>query len=71
MKIYRVTYEEIDTDDKWNEKENIKMIVQCMISPYELAMYDEKYQTEYKELVKNKVFREITKRVFPNGYSDG
>ena len=54
----------IDTEDKWNDGENIKIVSERAISPYELSMFTEKYQEEYKNLTRQKVFDEVTKRVF-------
>ena len=64
MKIFRLVYEEIDTDDKWNEKENIKMKSQQTLSPYELSMYDEKYQAMLKIETKRRVWEELMEKVF-------
>lgn len=64
MKIFRLVYQEIDTEDKWNDGENIKIVSQRAITPYELSMFTEKYQEEYKNLTRHMVFDEVTKRVF-------
>ena len=38
MRIYRLTYEEIDTEDKFNPARNTRITAQKAFSEYELAM---------------------------------
>lgn len=63
MKIFRITYEEIDTDNKWDKYENVKMTVQKTCSPYELSMFDTKYNKLYKDEMRYRVFEELKQRI--------
>ena len=63
MKIFRITYEEIDTDNKWDEYENVKMTAQKSCSPYELTMFDTKFQKLYKDEIRRRVFEELRQRI--------
>ena len=65
MKIYKLTYEEIDTEDKDNVLENQRLTSQIAISPYELSIFQSKQQKEiYKDLLKHKLFEEMQQRIF-------
>lgn len=65
MKIYRFTYEEIDTEDKDNVLENVKMSSQLAVSPFELSLCKTRREKEqYMDGVKRMVFEEIRQRVF-------
>ena len=65
MKIFRITYEEIDTEDRDNVLENVRMTSQLAVSPFELSMCKTKQQREqYIDLTKRTVWEELRQRVF-------
>lgn len=65
MKIYKLTFEEIDTEDKDNVLENQRLTSQIAVSQYELSMCQSKRQKEiYKDLIKHKLFEEMQQRIF-------
>lgn len=63
MRIYRLTYEEIDTEDKFNPATNTKITCQQAISEYELAILYPKYDREYISEAKDKLFRKIRTQI--------
>ena len=63
MRIYRLTYEEIDTEDRFNQATNTKITCQQAISEYELAMLYPKYDREYISEAKDKLFRKIRTQI--------
>lgn len=63
MRIFRLTYEEIDTEDKFNPATNTKLTYQQAISDYELAMLYPHHDKEYIKFVKQKIFGTIMKEI--------
>lgn len=62
MKIYRFTYEEIDTNDRYNPDKNTKVSSQLAVSDYELEMLYPNNE-EYIRDVKNKALNELLEHV--------
>ena len=58
MRIYRLTYEEIDTDDKFNPARNTRITAQQAISEYELTMLYPNDRFAIED-AKQKILREI------------
>lgn len=58
MRIYRLTYEEIDTDDKYNPARNTKITAQKAFSEYELTMLYPNDRFAIED-AKEKIVREI------------
>lgn len=63
MRIYRVTYEQIDTEDKYNPATNIKLTCQQAVSEYELAMLYPYHDKEYIKSVQEKIFTTIRNQI--------
>lgn len=63
MKIYRLTYEKIDTEDISNPATNIKLTCQQAISEYELAMLYPLHDKEYIKRVQEKLFKTIKEQI--------
>lgn len=63
MKIYRLTYEEIDTEDKFNPEKNTRTTCELTISDYELKAFGDNAQIAI-DMTKLKILREITNRCF-------
>lgn len=63
MKIYRLTYEEIDTDDKFNPEKNTRTTYESAISDYELKLYGDNAKIAI-DMTKQKVLEKITNRCF-------
>lgn len=63
MKIYRLTYEEIDTEDKFNPEKNTRTTCQLAISDYELKAFGDNAPIAI-DMTKQKILREITNRCF-------
>ena len=63
MRIYRLTYEEIDTDDKFNPEKNTRSTCELAISDYELKAFGDNAQIAI-DMTKQKILREITNRCF-------
>lgn len=63
MKIYRLTYEEIDTEDKFNPEKNIRSTCEQAISEYELKLYGDNAKMAI-DMTKQKVLEKITNRYF-------
>lgn len=62
MRIYRLTYEEIDTDDKFNPARNTRITAQQAISEYELAMLYPNNRFVIED-IKHKILKEITSQM--------
>lgn len=58
MRIYRLTYEEIDTEDKFNPTRNTRITAQKSFSEYELAMLYPNDRFAIED-TKKKILREI------------
>lgn len=63
MRIYRLTYEEIDTEDKFNPEKNTRTTCELTISDYELKSFGDNAQIAI-DMTKLKILREITNRCF-------
>ena len=63
MKVYRLTYEEIDTEDKFNPDKNIRSTCELSISDYELKVLGDNAKIAI-DMTKQKILREITNRCF-------
>ena len=63
MRIYRLTYEEIGTEDKFNPNKNIRSTCELAISDYELKAFGDNTQIAI-DMTKQKILREIINRCF-------
>jgi hypothetical protein len=63
MRIFRLTYEEIDTEDKFNPATNTKLTCQQTISDYELAMLYPHHDKEYIKCTQQKIFETIMNQI--------
>lgn len=63
MKIYKLTYEEIDTEDKFNPEKNTRSTCELAISDYELKLFGDNAKIAI-DMTKQKVLEEITNRCF-------
>lgn len=63
MKIFRLTYEEIDTEDKFNPEKNTRTTCELAISDYELKAFGDNAKIAI-DMTKQKVLEEITNRCF-------
>ena len=63
MKIYKLTYEEIDTEDKFNPEKNTRTTCELAISDYELKAFGDNAKIAI-DMTKQKVLEEITNRCF-------
>ena len=63
MKIFKLTYEEIDTEDKFNPEKNIKLTCQYALSDYELEMMgirnDTRKLKDFSDCIKTKLIDQI------------
>lgn len=59
MKIYRLTYEEIDTEDRFNPEKNIRTTCEQAISDYELRILGDNAKIAI-DMTKLKILKEIT-----------
>ena len=63
MKIYKLTYEEIDTEDKFNPDKNTRSTCELAISDYELKAFGDNAKIAI-DMTKQKILNEITNRYF-------
>lgn len=63
MKIYKLTYEEIDTEDKFNPEKNTRTKCELVISDCELKALGDNAQIAI-DITKQKILKEITNRCF-------
>jgi len=62
MRIYRLTYEEIDTDDKSNPARNTRITAQKAFSEYELTMLYPNDRFAIED-AKQKILKEISSQM--------
>ena len=63
MKIYKLTYEEIDTEDKFNPEKNTRTTCELAISDFELKAFGDNAKIAI-DMTKQKILNEITNRCF-------
>lgn len=64
MKIYKLTYEEIDTEDKYSPEKNIKLCCQKAFSDFEVEMLGfGKYDAHKLEDFRNNVMVGLFKQI--------
>lgn len=63
MKVYRLTYEEIDTEDKFNTDKNNRTTCELTISDYELKVLGDNTKIAI-DMTKQKVLEEIINKCF-------
>lgn len=61
MRIYRLTYEEIDTENKYNSETNKRVTCQQTVSDYELdnPLYKEEFIKTIKKNIIDKVVSSV------------
>lgn len=62
MKIYRLIYEEIDTEDKFNPEKNTRTTCQKAISDYELNCFGDNASMAIDE-IKERLLKEISSKM--------
>ena len=62
MRIYRLTYEEIDTEDKFNPEKNTRITEQQTISEDKLTMLYPNDRFAIED-IKHKILKEITSQM--------
>lgn len=63
MKIYRLIYEEIDTEDKFNLEKNTRTTCQQAISDYELNCLRELNASIAIDEIKERLLKEISSKM--------
>lgn len=63
MKIYRLIYEEIDTEDKFNPDKNKRNICEQSISDYELNCLRELNASIAIDEIKERLLKEISSKM--------